>query len=312
MKAEAPKVCAVVLNLSGPGVMEDCLRSLDAAAYPALEVIVVHNCPVVREWEEKERSFCRKLSRVIFTGANLGFAAGNNAGIKEALAAGADYVLLLNDDAFAAPDFLGPLVDALESDKTAGLAGPRIFYAAEPGKVWFSGAKLDRAACRFEFSGADKEGQALPAGPVETDYVTGCAVLAGRRLLESVGPLDERFFLYWEDSDWGFRAAAAGWRSLVVPASKAWHKVSVSSGGEGSPLKLYHWTRGRLLFAGRHAAAGLPRLLAGCLRDAAWLAFKSGRPGGIKKAAALLAGALSYFTGSRGIGPAWLRQDHGK
>jgi hypothetical protein len=309
MPAESPKVCAVILNIAGLPVMEDCLRSLEAADYPGLRVILVHNGLRSEGLEAAVRTLCGKISEVLFTGSNLGFAAGNNQGIKAALASGADYVLLLNDDTYVAPDFVGPLVAALESDKRAGMAGARIFYAADPGRIWSSGARLDRQSCSFEFPCADREEEACGrGGPQATDYATGCAVLVRRGLIETIGPLDERFFLYWEDSDWGLRAAAAGFMSLVVPASRVWHKVSASSGGDESALKLFHKTRGRLLFARRHCPgcfSGLPLEL---LRDCAWLLFKSGSAGRFKRAAALLAGAVSYYAGGRGPGPSWLAE----
>jgi len=308
MTENKPKVCAVILNLAGLAVMEDCLRSMARAVYPALELIVVHNGPADAALERGVRSLTAKVSEVIFTGANIGFAAGNNLGIKAALARGADYVLLLNDDTVVDPDFISPLVDEAAKDESIGMTGPRIYYAAEPGKIWFSGAKLDRAACAFVFPGADQEEAASGLGAAqETDYVTGCAALVRRELLSRVGPLDESFFLYWEDSDWGLRAAAAGFRSLVVPSSRIWHKVSLSSGGTDSALKLFHKTRGRLLFSRRHCGCCLISLLLELLRDAAWLAFKSGAGDGKKRAASLLAGAASYFCGGRGPGPAWLR-----
>jgi len=309
MPAESPKVCAVILNISGMPVMEDCLRSLEKADYPGLEVIVVHNGQRTDSLPAAVKAVCGKVSEVIFTGKNLGFAAGNNQGIKIALARGADYVLLLNDDTVVSPGFLAPLVKALQNDPAAGMAGPRIFYHSAPGRIWFSGARLQKGECLFYFPGSDQEAETYgPGETAETDFVTGCAALVSRKLIERVGLLDEIFFLYWEDSDWGFRASRAGFRSLVVPAAGIWHKVSCSSGGNDSALKLFHKTRGRLLFARRHCPGSFFALLIRLLRDAAWLVLKSGKAGSFKMAAALAAGVGSYFAGGRGPGPAWLTE----
>ena len=245
--------------------------------------------------------------------ANLGFAAGNNPGIKAALARGAEYVLLLNDDILVAPDFIGPLVGALQADRTAGMAGPRIFYAAEKGKIWFTGARLDKAACSFCSPGSGQETEIYGHhGVEETAYATACAVLVSRDLIDKTGLLDEEFFIYWEDSDWGLRAAAAGFKSLTVPASKIWHKVSCSAGGDDAPFKRFHKTRGQFVFAARHCGVGARVLVPRLLRDAAWLVFKSGKPGRFRMAAAILAGAASYFAGGRGPGPVWLRTGRDK
>lgn len=307
MPAENPKVCAVILNVGGLAVMEDCLRSMDQVDYPELEILVAHNGPADPALERGVRALSARVTEVLFNGGNAGFAAGNNPAIRAALARGADFVLLLNDDTAVPPDFLRPLV-AEALDPAVGAAGPRIFYAAQPERLWFAGARFDRAACSFSFPGADLTAAEYPArGPEATDYVTCCAALVSRRLLETVGLLDEGFFLYWEDADWGLRAAAAGLKSVVVPASRIWHKVSVSAGGNDSPFKIFHKARGRLRLAARHSSAGAAGLLLAGLRDAAWLAFKSGQAGGFRKAAALLAGQASYFLGGKGPGPAWLR-----
>lgn len=304
-----PKVCAVVLNIGGMAVAEECLRSLAKVEYPGFEVIFVFNGFPQEGLEEAVRAACPKISGVTFTGANRGFAGGNNAGIMTAMSRGADYILLLNDDAFVEPGFLEPLVKELEADPEAGIAGPRICYASEPEKIWFSGATLDRGDCSFEFRGAD---QASPAygheKPEGSDYITGCAALVSRKVIESVGMLDDGFFLYWEDSDWGLRAAEAGFMSVVVPASRVWHKVSLSSGGNDSPMKIFHKARGQLRFARRHCPGGFGRVLRRLLRDFAWLIFKSGRRGDLKRAMAVLAALGSYLLMGKDPGPAWLKE----
>lgn len=308
MPDENPRVCAVILNAYGLPVMEGCLRSMARVDYPALEIIVAHNGPENKELESGIRALNGRVREVIFNGANVGFAAGNNPAIRAALAHGADFVLLLNDDTEVAPDFLQPLVREALRDAAIGAAGPWIFYTSAPERIWFAGARFDRSVCSFSFPGADLTLADYPArGVQDTDYVTCCAALVSRRLIETAGLLDEGFFLYWEDADWGLRASAAGFRSVMVPDSRIWHKVSVSAGGNDSPFKIFHKARGRLKLAAKHSSAALPGLLLGYVRDAAWLALKSGRQGGFRKAAALAAGAVSYFLGGTGRGPGWLR-----
>lgn len=307
MNTTVPKICAVILNIADtPGLVE-CLLSLEKAVYGNLEVIVVHNGPQDAGLEKEVRRAAGWVSEVLFTGHNAGFAAGNNAGIKRALANGADYVLLLNDDTVVAPDFLDRLAAEARKDPAIGMLGPRIFYFSEPARIWFSGARFDRGACVFSFPGADQEESSYGhAGTEATDYVTGCALLVRRELLEKTGPLDEKFFLYWEDSDWALRAAAAGFKSVVVPAARIWHKVSASSGGTDSALKAYYKTRSHLLFAERHAPGARWKILRGVMRDAAWLLLKSSEPGKVRKAAARLLAVAHYLSGKTGPGPAWL------
>jgi GT2 family glycosyltransferase len=309
MSGTSPKVCAVILNMTNTPCLLECLGSLGGVSYENLEIIVVYNGPRSGDFEKAVRRVSSRVSDVLFTGYNSGFAAGNNAGIRRSVRAGADYVLLLNDDTVVAADFLSLLVARAESVPGIGMLGPRIYYLSQPDTIWFSGAAFDREKCSLSFPGSDLQaGVYGHEGPAETAYVTGCALLVSRRVIESVGLLDETFFLYWEDSDWGLRATAAGFRIEVLPAAKIWHKVSASSGGNDSPLKAYHKTKGHLFFARRHSPRAVPRLLRGFIRDVAWLVFKSGARNRFRRAAACLAGIAGYLAGTHGPGIARLKR----
>ncbi|MHB8910143.1 MAG: glycosyltransferase family 2 protein [Syntrophales bacterium] len=307
MDTSISKICAVILNIADTRGLVECLRSLDKTVYQNLEVIVVHNGPRDGGLEKEVLRAYAKISEVVFTGSNMGFAAGNNEGIKRALKKGAEYILLLNDDTTVAPDFIELLVAEALKDPAIGMLGPRIFYFSEPEKISFSGAKFNRVECAFSFPGAEQiEATYGHHKPEATDYVTGCALLVSRKLVETIGLLDERFFLYWEDSDWGLRAGVAGFKSVVVPSAKIWHKISVSSGGNDSALKAYYKTRGHFLFAGLHAPQAKKKVLLGIMRDIAWLLFKSSEPGKIKKSAARFLASIHYLEGRTGIGPDWI------
>ncbi len=311
MTQRQPKIIAVILNVRDTPRLLDCLRSLDRVEYTSLGIVVVHNGPPVAGFESAVRFASARVSEVIFAGFNSGFSAGNNLGIQLALGKGADYVLLLNDDTEVAPDFLSRLVEETVKNPPVGMSGSRVFYFSEPGKIWFSGAEFSRDNCAFSFPGADQnESSYGRLEPASTDYVTGCCLLASRKVLETVGLLDEKFFLYWEDSDWGLRSVAAGFKNMVVPTSRIWHKVSSSSGGNDSPLKIYHKTRGHLLFADIHSPWAKKRLLVSLVRDVAWLIFKSDAENRFMRAAAHVAGIASYITGKTGPGPAWLTREN--
>jgi GT2 family glycosyltransferase len=302
-----PKVSVIILHLRDIDGLLACLASLCGISYGNFDLILVHNGPRDAELEKRVSLFSGRLAEVIHTGKNRGFAEGNNIGIRRALQKGADYVLLLNDDTVVGPDFLDILVAEAEKDPVVGMLGPEVLYFGDRDRISFAGARFDPAAGDFSFPRSGELSSASGGTPpVETDYVTGCALLVKKSLLEKIGPLDESFFLYWEDSDWGLRAAAAGFKSLVVPAAKIRHKVSVSSGGNDSPFKIYHKTRGHFLFARRHAPAAARGLALRYLRDVAWLVLKSRQPGRSKKAAAYLAGVADHFLGRTGPGPAWL------
>lgn len=302
-----PKIFIILLHFRDIDVIQECLASLNGVSYKNFKVLIVHNGRPDAELEKRVASFPGLLSEVIHTGENYGFAKGNNIGIRLALQQGADYVLLLNDDTAVDPGFLEPLVLEAVKDPSTGMLGPRVFYFSEPKKIWFTKAEFNAGECSFCFPGSDMLVSDYGHEEIcSTDYVTGCALLVSRKLIKTVGLLDERFFLYWEDSDWGLRACAAGFKSLVVPSARIWHKVSASSGGNDSPLKAYHKTRGQLLFADLHAPLAKKRLIFGFIKDILWLLLKSKKKGRLKRAAAILAGIIHHFTGSTGVGPAWL------
>lgn len=291
-----PKVSIIILHLRDTAGLIACLSSLRALAYPDFEIILVHNGPPDPALDALAAAFPGGRAEALHTGRNAGFAAGNNAGIRRALGKGAEYVLLLNDDTEVSPGFLDLLVEEAEKDPAAGMLGPQILYLSEPGRIAFAGAGFDQASCSFSFPHADEPcAESGGAAPYGSDYITGCALLVKRAVLEKIGLLDERFFLYWEDGDWGLRAGKAGYRCLVVPAARIWHKVSASSGGNDSPFKAYHKAFSRLLFCDLHAPEAKRGVLRGFARDVVWLLLKSGRGDRLEKAWAYISAAAAHY-----------------
>jgi len=300
-----PKVFVIILNLRDTEGLVDCLTSLCRVSYANFDVILVHNGVRDVELERRVSPFSARLAGIIHTGENTGFSKGNNVGIRLAFQKGAEYVFLLNDDTVVSPDFLDILMTEAEKDPLAGMLGPEVLCYGDRERVSFSGAKFNPDAGIFSFPRSGELSQ-TQTGSFESDYVTGCAVLVKRKLIDKIGLLDERFFLYWEDSDWGLRAKKAGFRCLVVPAAKIWHKVSASSGGTDSAFKAYYKTRNKLVFADMYAAEAKNKILIGFARDIAWLFFKSREPGRFKKGIAYLSAVVDWYFDRTGRGPAWL------
>ena len=302
-----PKVSVIILHLNDVDGLLECLTSLGRISYANFDIFVVHNGPENAELEKRLSPFSGRLSEIIHNGKNLGFAGGNNIGIKRALRKGAEYVFLLNDDTVVGEDFLDILIEAAQKNPLSAMMGPEVRYFDKRERISFSGAVFDPLGYQFTFprSGELAKSSAVPV-LTESDYITGCALLVKKAVIEKIGLLDERFFLYWEDTDWCLRAKKAGFLNFVAPAAKIWDKVSASSGGNDSPLNAYHKTRGQLLFAGSHVPGIRIKLIAGFARDIAWLLFKSSEPERKKKALAYLAAMVDYFLGKTGSGPLWL------
>jgi GT2 family glycosyltransferase len=211
-----PKVFIIVLHYQNWDDTNECLDSLKKIDYDNFEIMVIDN--------DKE---------------NQGFAKGNNIGIKQALEKKADYILLLNNDTIVDPDFLKKLVEAGESGKQFGILGP-VIYKYPTNEIHFDGGKINRLYTK----GMHQTGA--------TDYITGACMLIKREVIEKIGLMDEDYFLYFEDVDWCLRARRAGYKCVVVPTSKIWHKVS-SSAKENSFSYIYYHTRNGFLMAKKNA-----------------------------------------------------------
>lgn len=243
-------VAVVVLNWNGLADTLNCLRSLRALRYPSFQVVVVDNgstdgsVAALRQYDP--------ALPIVETGRNLGYAGGNNAGIRWALARGFDYILLLNNDTEVEPALLDALVDCSRRHADKVAVGARILLADSPERVWDVEARWTPEAACFEHPAHGQPAATLEPGDRPSDYVCGCALMAHRRVFEQVGPLDEAYFLTFEEVDWCFRARALGFESIVADGTWLWHAVSASFGGAQSPLALYFYNRNRLLWTRRH------------------------------------------------------------
>ena len=251
-----PKVAIIIINYNGREDTLECLESLSALTYPAYAVYVVDQPFGAKETERDGVSAAIQAQFpavvVIENPVNNGFAGGNNTGMQKALADGADYIFLLNNDTTVAPDLLEPLVMLAESDPKIGIVGPTMLYYSDPETVWATGGTIGAMGA----SHLVDEGKPFSTHlmqPAERDFIVGCGLLAKRDLLEKVGLFDERYFLYYEESDLCARAKKAGWCVWHQPASRLWHKVSRSTGTE-SELTLYYMRRNVLLYLRRHGA----------------------------------------------------------
>lgn len=246
-------VAIAVLNWNNPVDTLACLRSVTALDYPTvrLRVIVVDN-------GSSDDSVARIRAahpavELIETGENLGYAGGNNVGIRHALDAGADAICILNNDVIVDPCFLGPLLTALQQRPDVGIVTPLIAEQVGNHKtVWALGSTVNwrTAAVTRNHAGEPVE-QWRDRPPIEVDIASGAAMLVRREVLQQVGLMDERFFLYFEEVDWSLAVRKAGFGILAVPASLAWHDVSATLGAT-SPIIDYYMLRNHLRLIGRH------------------------------------------------------------
>jgi hypothetical protein len=210
----------------------------------------------------------RRWPRVVAldAGANLGFSGGNNVGIRDALAAGAEYVLLLNNDAELLPGAVAELLGALhEAGPAVWAAAPKILYRGRPEIIWSAGGRFDwwRGLSLDRGWNERDRGQYDRAELME--FGNACCLLVRADVFEAVGFLDDGYFMYFEDSEFAARAGRSGARVAYRPAARVLHDVQGSSGRTqeaASPIALYYWTRNRGRFISRNVRGPVRRLAA--------------------------------------------------
>lgn len=218
-----PRVSIIILNWNGLDDTLECLESLTRITYPNYEVIVVDNGSEGNDVEVLQARFGGYVQMIV-NDKNYGFSEGNNIGMRHALQAEVEYILLLNNDTTVAPDFLSELVKVGESDSAIGLLGPKAYFYHEPDVIWFAGGKISLLS-RTSNRGYRQVDRGQYDKVDNVDFISGSCMLIKRRALESVGLLDAAYFFAFEDVDLSLRSLRAGFRNVFVPSSRIWHKV---------------------------------------------------------------------------------------
>ena len=257
----------VVLNWNGRQDTLSCLRSLRKLHYTQRRIAVVDNGSTDGSVEALRTEASDRGIDLLECDRNLGFAGGNNVGIRYALDHGADFILVLNNDTTVDPMLLDELLGAAGRYPEAGCFGPWIFYMHDPERLWCTRSEWASAESAFTAPGKGRLAAELSQAPTSTEYVCGAALFFRAEVARKIGLFDERFFLVYEDSDWSFRARRAGFECMAVPSARVWHKVGTSFGSEASPLRTYFSTRNKFLWAEKNATRPeLFRILRGAAR----------------------------------------------
>ena len=237
------KLFIVILNFNGGKEVLACLQSVQLIKLPVgwcVEPVVVDNASIDNSVHLIKSRF-PKL-KIIKNKKNLGFAAGNNVGVKLALKQKAQSVLLLNQDTVVEKNFL---LSLLVSD--ADVVAPIIKFKRKDKWIYDFGGKINWWLGRTSH---DERTKIKNEKPGKTDYVSGCCMLIKKNVFNKIGLLDEKFFLYFEDVDFCLRAKKAGFKIAVEPKSIVLHKLT---GTEKRPFRQnLHLLKSNLLFINRH------------------------------------------------------------
>lgn len=225
--SSSPRVVISILNWNGAAKTLACLQSLKAQSYTNTTIRVVDNGST----DDSCAMIASAFPEVDLRGnsTNLGFAAGHNQVLREALGEGADYAWILNNDVEVQENALDALVELAESDPAIGLVSPVLYDRDDPSWVQFCGSWIDWAACEIRYSSDPQEIAAQEAARPADMVLWGTALLIKRTVLERVGLLDEALFAYYEDSDLCVRAARSGFLSRVAFSSSVLHEFHRST-----------------------------------------------------------------------------------
>lgn len=241
----------IVLNWNKIHDTLECLNSLIKlkTEKSKISVVVVDNGSTL----DDSRKVLKDLKHITLlqNKNNLGYVGGNNVGISYALEHGADCIMLLNNDIIATPNFLDPLIKTLYSRRNIGIVGPiTLFY--DNRKIIADAGGMMRSKRYFGVSRASAELFTKKYADIrEVDFIIGAAQLIKKDVFKTIGPLEYNYFIYYEDADFCFQARRAGYKSLIVPDAKIYHKVS-STVKVNSPMHQYYTTRNHLLFLERN------------------------------------------------------------
>ena len=255
-----PQVAIIILNYNGSDDTVACLESLQRISYPNYHIVVVDNASTddsvsvllnylkstgkaftqvdcadkVPLQKEGESSFFTLIQSEV----NGGYGHGNNIGILHGLNAGADYILVLNNDTEVEPNFLEPLVNSAEANSNIGIVSGKMYFYDQPDTIWFNGGQLGACNSKVTHFNFNEKDIGQPTQK-EISFITGCMWLIPKKVFERVGYINETYFMYVEDVEFCKRVTLSGFKLVVIPESKIYHKVGGSTGGMLSEFSVY-------------------------------------------------------------------------
>lgn len=256
---KTPKVFIVILNWNRPKDILECLESVHRMNYENYAVIIVDNgC---------EDGSCETIKKtypgvdLIKNTHNLGYAGGNNVGMRLAMERGADYIWLLNDDTTVSPDCLKLMIEVAEGDNEIGLVSPIVYYFENPSKWQFAGSYINWKPFIFRFPDRRKEiGEEYQKGG--NVCLFGTALLIKRKLIQKIGYLKYEYFAYWEDTEYSLRSLRGGFKNVVCKSSSVFHKGQVggSDGAKRGKHYYYFMVRNKKFLGDEYIRKAIDRL----------------------------------------------------
>ena len=243
-----PHVTIIVLDWNAAEDTIECVQSLEKITYSNCQIYLVDN----HSDDDSVQILKSRFPQLplIQTSKNLGFAGGNNVGINRALDTQTDYILILNNDTMVEEDFLEPLVQSAESDNTVGIVGGKILHYHNRDRIWYAGGRINWIRGSGFGYGQDQLDTGKYDKEKSVSFITGGMMLIKLSLLETIGLINEDYFLYLEDTDYCIRDRRKGYQLVYNPNSRIYHKRDIDSARYATTL--YYSTRNRLILMARY------------------------------------------------------------
>lgn len=239
------KLAIILVNYNGMQDTIDCIQSILNSKNMDFNfsIIVVDNNSKLDDLSSIERSYPSVIG--IKNTENLGFSGANNIGIQYALKQNYEYIMLLNNDTIVDENMIDILMKECVKNT---IVAPLMLYYDDPNKIWYAGGKISRVTGNNYHLEMGKYIKDISLEKKECTFITGCCMFAHSSTFETIGLLNDEYFMYCEDTEFCIRATLKKCKMIFVPDAKLWHKISSSSGGSFSPFSIYYCTRNRLKY----------------------------------------------------------------
>jgi GT2 family glycosyltransferase len=246
------RCCVVVLNFNGEKLLPACLESLERQTAEVFDTQVVDNAST----DGSAALVAEKYSwaRFVALEENYGFTGANNLALTEAQASGYEFVLLLNNDTFAASTFMAEMLAMIESDPKIAAVCPKIYFAKDPHRLWYGGGEFSLWTGVAKHRGWKQLDSNQFDSGLDITQATGCAMLVRVSAMREVGLLDNQFGSYAEDLDWSVRFIKQGYRIAFAPKAHLWHLDGasyVTAVGNGSQERRQFLSTRNMIFVAR-------------------------------------------------------------
>ncbi len=240
------KILAVICNYNKKDYVTECIQSVMESAFKDMDIAVVDNASTDGSASHIRERFGERI-KLFVNEENLGGSGGFNTGIRYALEEGYEYIWCLDNDVLADENAVGELYAFMEGHPEVGMAGSKVYHMEEPDYVQQFGIDIvwDEYCCEAKYHGRLEDGS-MPA-VVYSDAVAACSVLVRASVIREIGPLPEENFLYWDDTEWGYRCNLAGYKVASIGSSKILHSMGAKK-EDVSTFPLYYAWRNWIRF----------------------------------------------------------------